>query len=56
LLIEKLLLAPTEQLKSVRDEAMVAAYADAVRQLFKLSEDASAPGRKPANVATLRRE
>jgi glutamyl-tRNA reductase len=56
LLIEKLLLAPTEQLKSVRDEAMIAAYADAVTQLFRLAEEPSAGDRKTSNVASLRRD
>ena len=41
LLIEKLLLAPTEHLKSVTDQEMVATYADALNHLFNLSEEAS---------------
>jgi hypothetical protein len=36
LLVEKLLLTPTEQLKSVGDET-VAAYAEALHRLFALS-------------------
>jgi glutamyl-tRNA reductase len=39
LIVEKLLLTPTEQLKSVNDEARVLAYADALNRLFSLSED-----------------
>ena len=36
LLVEKLLIAPTEQLKSADDEATALAYADALNRLFKL--------------------
>jgi len=36
LLVEKLLLTPTEQLKSADDEATALAYADALNRLFKL--------------------
>ena len=39
LIVEKLLLTPTEQLKSVSDEAMVVAYADALNRLFRLAQD-----------------
>jgi glutamyl-tRNA reductase len=39
LILEKLLLPPTEQLKSVRDETMVVAYADALNRLFGLAVD-----------------
>ncbi len=44
LIVEKLLLTPTEQLKSVSDEAMVVAYADALNRLFSLA-DTPAPER-----------
>jgi glutamyl-tRNA reductase len=56
LLIEKLLLAPTEQLKSIRDEAMVASYADALNRLFRLTDGDQdrAPG--PGAVIRLGRE
>jgi glutamyl-tRNA reductase len=37
LLVEKLLLAPTEQLKTVGDEALLLAYAEAVHRLFSLA-------------------
>jgi glutamyl-tRNA reductase len=40
LIVEKLLLTPTEQLKSVSDEAMIVAYADALNRLFRLAHDA----------------
>ena len=36
LIVEKLLLTPTEQLKSINDESMAAAYADALNRLFSL--------------------
>jgi glutamyl-tRNA reductase len=39
LIIEKLLLAPTEQLKAITDEAMAVTYADAVNRLFNLATD-----------------
>jgi glutamyl-tRNA reductase len=39
LIVEKLLLTPTEQLKSVSDEAMIVAYADALNRLFGLAGD-----------------
>jgi len=41
LIIEKLLLTPTEQLKSLSDEAMMLAYADALNRLFALAPDES---------------
>jgi glutamyl-tRNA reductase len=39
LIVEKLLLTPTEQLKAVSDEAMIIAYADALNRLFSLAQD-----------------
>jgi glutamyl-tRNA reductase len=39
LLIQKLLLTPTERLKSAADEAMAAQFAEAVTQLFDLRDD-----------------
>ena len=36
LIVEKLLLTPTEQLKSTRDETLAVTYADAVHRLFAL--------------------
>ena len=41
LLVEKLLLAPTEHLKSVTDQEMVATYADALNHLFNLPDESS---------------
>lgn len=37
LLVEKLLLSPTEQLKSLGDETMVAVYSEALNRLFRLA-------------------
>ena len=39
LLVEKLLSAPTEQLKAATDHETVAAYADALNRLFKLPDE-----------------
>lgn len=50
LLVEKLLSAPTRQLKAATDEGAVAAYAEALNHLFRLADDesgdagAAAPG------------
>ena len=38
LLVERLLSAPTEQLKAATDEEAVAAYAEALNRLFRLSD------------------
>ncbi|CAN5636088.1 glutamyl-tRNA reductase [soil metagenome] len=43
LIVEKLLLTPTEQLKAVSDEAMVVAYADALNRLFSLAAEREQP-------------
>jgi glutamyl-tRNA reductase len=39
LIVEKLLLTPTEQLKAVSDDAMAATYADALHRLFSLTAE-----------------
>ena len=39
LLVEKLLLTPTEQLKSLTDETMMIAYSDALNRLFALAPE-----------------
>ncbi len=46
LLVERLLSAPTEQLKATTDQEAVAAYADALNRLFKLPDESGelAPG------------
>jgi hypothetical protein len=41
LIIEKLLLTPTEKLKAINDETMAVAYTDAVNRLFSLSDEAA---------------
>jgi glutamyl-tRNA reductase len=57
LIVEKLLLTPTEQLKSVRDEAMVAAYSEALSRLFRLAADEGPQTtQEGSNVTRLRRE
>lgn len=47
LIVEKLLLTPTEQLKSVSDEAMIVAYSDALNRLFSLTGDEPARKTEP---------
>jgi glutamyl-tRNA reductase len=57
LIIEKLLLTPTEQLKSLRDDGMAAAYTDALNRLFRLAADEEIEAaRKPSRVTPLRRD
>lgn len=54
LIVEKLLLTPTEQLKAVSDDALAASYSDALSRLFSLaSEDtmAEASDEDPAGKA-----
>jgi glutamyl-tRNA reductase len=48
LLIEKLLLTPTERLKAVNDEATIVTYADALNRLFSLAIEENLPGRRRA--------
>ncbi len=50
LIVEKLLLTPTEQLKALNDETTVTAYADALSKLFSLQEAAGAEGDEPAKA------
>jgi glutamyl-tRNA reductase len=51
LIVEKLLLDPTEQLKALPDEETQAAYTEAVNRLFRLRDDAGAAARRPTDVA-----
>lgn len=44
LIVEKLLLTPTEQLKSAADPDTVGAYSDALTRLFSLNAPSAAPG------------
>jgi glutamyl-tRNA reductase len=56
LLVEKLLLAPTEQLKAATDEESVTAYAETLNRLFKLHDQVSSPEseiRNPLNDSVL---
>ena len=41
LIVEKLLLTPTEQLKALGDTETVGAYAEALRRLFALNEQSA---------------
>lgn len=43
LIVEKLLLTPTEQLKSISDETMAVNYADAINKLFSLASEEASP-------------
>jgi glutamyl-tRNA reductase len=50
LIVEKLLMTPTERLKSVTDETMALTYADALNRLFSLLDDAEVePEAEPAS-------
>ena len=49
LLVEKLLLGPTTQLKATPDEESVAAYAEALNRLFNLQDQASSPESETPN-------
>jgi glutamyl-tRNA reductase len=49
LIIEKLLLTPTEQLKAINDEAMAVTYADAVNRLFSLGAGESGGANPPGS-------
>ena len=48
LVVEKLLLSPTEQLKTLGDETMVAVYSEALNRLFSLDSEA-APHNDPGD-------
>ena len=51
LIVEKLLLTPTERLKSVTDETMALTYADALNRLFSLlDEEEVEPEAEPASA------
>ena len=57
LLVQKLLLTPTEQLKAVREETLVSAYSDALNRLFGLgAEEPSAEVPRSARVSPIRRD
>ena len=48
LIVEKLLLTPTEQLKAVSDDALAATYSDTLSRLFSLAPEESSEGAEPA--------
>jgi glutamyl-tRNA reductase len=50
LIVEKLLLTPTEQLKSIGDSDTVGAYAEAVTRLFGLAEHAEEDAAQPTDT------
>jgi glutamyl-tRNA reductase len=53
LIVEKLLLTPTEQLKTLNDESTALAYADALNRLFSLAEEKSkSDGSQPQKVSS----
>ncbi len=52
LIVEKLLLTPTEQLKAVSDDALAASYSDALSRLFSLSTDAPEAELAPGKART----
>jgi glutamyl-tRNA reductase len=49
LLIEKLLLTPTEQLKNAGDDGLASAYAEALHRLFDLTPEPSADSERPGS-------
>ena len=55
LIVEKLLLEPTEQLKALPDEETQAAYTEAVNRLFRLGDGESAGSRRSRSARTTRR-
>jgi glutamyl-tRNA reductase len=50
LLVQKLLLTPTEQLKTATDPATAAQYAEAIAQVFQLDETSSAGVNDPTHT------
>ena len=57
LVVQKLLLGPTEELKNLPDEATAAAYSDALNRLFDLAaEDAAREPRRKSKATPMRRE
>ena len=49
LIVEKLLLTPTEQLKAISDDSLAATYSDALSRLFSLAPGATAEAEDPAS-------
>jgi glutamyl-tRNA reductase len=55
LLVEKLLLEPTEQLKALPDEETQGAFADVLNRLFRLHDDATDPGQSHESITSTKR-
>src|SRR5262249_58002492 len=51
LIVEKLLLTPTEQLKALGDDGTTVGYAEALSRLFALAEDQPSQASRPVRVA-----
>lgn len=47
LIVEKLLLTPTEQLKAISDDGLAASYSDALSRLFSLAKSPAGPVEEP---------
>jgi len=52
LLVEKLLLEPTEQLKALPDEETQAVFAEALNRLFRLRDDAGGSSHSPESITS----
>lgn len=52
LLVEKLLLDPTEQLKALPDEETQAVFAEVLNRLFRLRDDATGPAHSPESTTS----
>ncbi len=52
LIVEKLLINPTEQLKSISDADTVASYSDALNRLFSLRDEDASPLGEEATIAS----
>jgi glutamyl-tRNA reductase len=52
LLVEKLLLEPTEQLKALPDEETQAVFAEVLNRLFRLRDDATGPAHSPESISS----
>ncbi|HXG54904.1 MAG TPA: glutamyl-tRNA reductase [Vicinamibacterales bacterium] len=50
LIVEKLLLTPTEQLKAVSDDGLAASYSDALNRLFSLEDAPAGPVEEPQSL------
>ena len=55
LLIEKLLLDPTEQLKALPDEETQAVFAEVLNRVFRLRDDATSSARAAESITSNKR-